>query len=1201
MNSKKAKKIAAAAVSCALGAMMCFSFTACGPENQNNPSNDYLKESELSASGLKSGFTEEKGKFYSDFDTLTEAHQAGKRLNERIEEEGIVMLKNADNALPLNRDERSVTLFGVKTVAVETGGGGSGAGRPGGYGIPVKTIQASMEDAGFTVNKKVLSLYEQNIAAMSYSVTTAGSSQTLTHELPLSYYSDMITKTYGSFNDAAIITFSRTGAEGYDLLMHDIPGHSDKTDHILQLSDAEKDLIKHAKANFNKVIVLINSSNIMEVGELNDEKTADNLGVDAILHIGHVGNDGAAAIGRVLNGEVNPSGHTVDIWSRDFKKDPSWTNFGDNVQNGQDNDMYLNGEKTGFHSVEYREDIYMGYRYYETVATDKNAAEAGTGDSWYSENVVYPFGYGLSYTSFKWELDEKIAPEAVIEKANGTVTMKVKVTNTGDTAGKDVVQIYASQPYTPGGIEKASSVLVGFEKTKLLKPGESQTLTVKFAAQDMASFDWQDKNNNGFVGYELEAGDYIISACRDSHTVEASVKRTVKETIKCDTDLQTGNKIEAVFSQTDGIYADYNSTNDALLNNLLSREGGLNGTVPAASTKEDRTVSQAFVDMINGWANHYSYEDKATDPWYVSSVPAGWKQAASHEADYSDVTVKISAMAGVDYNDPTVNNGVATAATDEGTKKWDAFMNQLTWEEMCQIVSQGSYGRPAVESIGKPFETDIDGPAQIAWFGNVQVNNYYPDSDKAEWPDGIGTNWVTAVVLASTWNVGLAEEQGLQVGNESILTNSPGWYGPSLNTHRSPLGGRNFEYYSEDGVLGGAMAAAVTLGATSKGVVCYAKHMFLNDQETNRDTNRGLFTYATEQAIREIYLKPFEAVIKTGRTLGTMAASNRIGNWVAFGNYALHNAILRGEWGYKGCNETDSMGGKANKWASINHLIRNGVDLPLGVGSPIEGHSRFGNYDCEYYLEESEWNAQENMVYVKSGATDTGFTMASPTQYYNVRKAAQHMLYVSANSNGINNGITNVSDTSLSFDALQNVNQLIIEPDKFGASAYDSVKIESGALPAGLELSVTGMLTGKPAQSGTFAITVSLRGDGWVKKTANVVITVGNYFTFDGSLNVSAGDTVSGTFGCDKIKLGDTLTGSMAGFTLSGPVASINYTSNNLPEGLTITDGTLSGTVNTAGTYEFSVTMTATAYANLYGMTLPVSQTFVQTYKITVS
>lgn len=1213
MNKQKAKKLAMAAVSIALVIMMCFSFVACKGNNDDDSGN-YYQESTAKSKAAGTGFTEEKGKFYADYDNLDDAHKAGKRLNERIAEEGIVLLKNANNTLPLNRDERDVTLMGIKSVDIQTGGGGSGSGSPGGYGIPVTTLEQSMEDAGFSVNKKVLELYRQYFNDMTRDEGQWGMSLKITNELPIDYYNDMVTKSYRSYDDAAIITFSRAGSENKDHLMSNVPGREDTSEHILQLSDAEEDLIRHAKKNFKKVVVLINSANILEVGELNDEKTADNLGVDAILHIAHVGNDGAAAIGRILNGEVNPSGHTVDTWARDFKKGPYWNNFGTtgNVNDPENLKMYLQGsdENLNFYSVEYREDIYMGYRFYETVADDLNDGEPGAGDKWYAENVVYPFGYGLSYTSFEWELDASIAPEAKIEKANSTITMKVKVTNTGDVAGKDVVQLYATAPYTKGGIEKASTVLVGFAKTKLLKPGQSETVTIQIAAQDLASFDWNDKNNNGFVGYELEAGSYTINACRDAHTPVVSVKRTVKNTIKCETDLDTGKKITAAFSQTEGPLAIYNSTNEALLNNLLSREGGLNGTIPVASTKAERTVSQAFLDEIYGLANCYAYDDDKDDLWYVSQVPAGWTQAASHKTDYSDVTTKIIDMAGIPYTDPTVVNGVATAATDEGSKKWDAFMNQLTWEELCQLVSQGSYARPAVDSIGKPLEIDCDGPMHIAWIGDVQVNNNYGYSDTAERTYGMGTCWVTPVLVASSWNTELAEEQGLQIGNESILCNSPGWYGPSLNIHRSPFGGRNFEYYSEDGVLSGKMAAAVTLGATSKGTVCYAKHIFLNDQETKRDAERGLFTYATEQAIREIYLKAFEEVIKTGRSLGTMAASNRIGKYVAYGNHALHNVILRDEWNFKGLNETDSMGGRAHRYASMNHLIRNGVDMPLGIGRPIPQNTSYATDDCEYYLEEGMWNAEENMVYVPANAAEDAsrtFSLASPTQYYNVRKAAQHVLYASANSNGINNGINNSTanniDKTYSFTALQNVNEKIVtENDDFKVIGY-TCSIKSGALPKGLTLNSAGVLTGQPTESGTFKVTVTLLGDGWVKKDMQLNITVGDYFICTGETNVSVGESVNLTLSCENIKIGDNL---MTGYG-PAPVSMISYSVDGLPDGLEVkTDSTtgvytIEGTVAKAGTYNVKVTMTAMGFASVWGFQIPATQTFTQTITIIVT
>lgn len=1166
------------------------------------PSGTTVQESEITPEGTTSGYTENKGKFFSDYKTLDDAHEAGKDLNIQLAEEGDVLLKNENNALPLDRYEKNVTLLGIKSVDIQTGGGGSGAGMPGGYGVPLATLPKAMEDAGFKVNQKVLDFYSEHISEMSYTIEAAGSAQTLTVELPLSYYDASITSTYSSYNDAAIITISRTGAEGVDLVMHDVPGHANKADHVLMLSDAEKDLIKHAKQNFKKVIVLLNSSNIMEVGELNEPKTESNLGVDAILWIGHTGNDGAVAIPSILTGEVNPSGHTVDLWSRDFKKDPSWSNFGDNVQNGLDNYMYgPDGKDTGFRSVEYREDIYNGYRYYETVAHDMGGQK---GEDWYQENVVYPFGYGLSYTTFDWKITDDIARKATIDKANETVTMKVEVTNTGDVEGKDVVQVYASTPYYEGGIEKADPILMGFAKTDILKPGESQIVNIVFAAQDMASFDYDDSNFNDFYGYELEHGDYTISVRKDSHTVVDSVTRTIESDITCPKDLGTGKEITPVFSQTDGIYANYNSTNDALNANLLSRSGDMT-VLPKSSSKEDRTKTQGWVDMMEGRKTYEPYQDLEDDPWYVSEVPSTWTQATAHEKDYSDVTTKIWDMSGVSYTDPTIVDGKLVASNDEDTKKWDAFLNQMTWEELCQVSSQGAYGRPAVDSIGKPFETDIDGPAQMAWYGNVQVNNYYPTSDKSEWPVGLGTLWVTAVVVASTWNKDLAEEQGLMVGNESILTNSPGWYGPSLNTHRSPLGGRNFEYYSEDPLVSGVMAAAVVDGATSKGVVCYSKHMFLNEQETNRDTKRGLCTYATEQAIREIYLKPFEYVIKKGRSLGTMAASNRIGDYVAFGNYALQVGILRNEWDFKGANETDSCGGGTLDYSSMNQMLRNGIDYPLGIGSAYEGSPTYASEDTNPgFLEKGRWNAQENMVYVPSSATDTTYSLASPTQYYVVRKAAMHALYVSANSNGINNGINNVSSSTINIKPFEEVNQSIVNLDEINATSLSDVKA-TGDLPKGLSLSSTGVLSGMAAEAGSFTISVTFKADGWVKKSMTLIINVeNNVIQYSGTnlSSVAAGSAINGAFETSRYKVGETLTTNMGGYSISGPITNVTYAGENLPEWLTLnSDGTLVASSAVSGTYQIHVTVTAAAMGSLYGMSIPISESFSAVFTIVVA
>ena len=1219
MKKLQAKKTAARVLTGALCAVVAFSATACGSDPQTEvPSGDYLKEGTVATIGTQTGYGEEKGKFYTDYTTLDEAHIAGKDLNVRLAEEGMVLMKNDDGALPLNRDERNVTLLGIKSVSIQTGGGGSGNGNTGSsakqivglepdgktpvydyvskYRIDPTSLVGSMEAAGFRVNKKVIDLYSNNIADMNYVEFSAGSgsSQILTRELPMSYYNDTITKTYRAYNDAAIITFSRSGAEGLDHIAHE-------TSHVLELTEDEKALVKHAKAHFGKVIVLVNTGNVIELGELAAKKTADNLGVDAILYVGHVGNDGAAAIGKILNGEINPSGKTVDTWVADITKDPSYTNFSDMSQNGEgfDNFVYNGDSKTSYHSVEYREDIYMGYRYYETVAADMNRAEAGSGDAWYDKVVVFPFGHGLSYTSFKWEITPDVAPTGNIAAANSTVTVKVKVTNTGDTTGKDVVELYATQPYKAGGIEKAERVLVAYDKTELLKPGASQVLTLQFAAQDMASFDWSDKNGNGFVGYELEAGDYIITAARDSHTPVASVTRTVASDIRCETDLTTGNKIEAVFSQTDGQYADFNTTNDSLANNLISREDGLKQ--PAPATKSDRTVSQAWVDMMAGYN---SYSPTTDDPehsyWNVTSVPSTWKQAASHTDGYTDVTLKIGDMSGVDYTLTKIENGAVVQGTDDGSKKWEQFLNQLTWEELCQIASQGSYGRPSVMSISLPFQLDIDGPCQIAWYGNQQASRYYGDISAeeaamiAETADGMGTFWVGAVLIASTWNEELAEKQGVMVGNESMLTNSPGWYGPGCNMHRSQLGGRNFEYYSEDPLLAGTICGAVVRGATSKGTICYVKHMFLNDQETNRE---GICTYVTEQAIREIYLKPYEYILKEGRSLGTMGGGNRIGNQRIYDCDALYNGILRSEWDFKGMNITDSVAGRNHP--DMDRMLRAGIDCPLGMGAPSGNTTDPVPND----LEVGEWDASANTV--KLGGK------ASPSQWYAVRNAAMHVLYASANSNGIDNA-ADIKDLTVEMTGGP-VNGYLVKPEQYNCVALTDVEVVESDLPDTVKINSLGIISGRFEQKGEYTVKLKFRADGWIKKTATVNVVIKDTITYNGTL--VAGQTASGKFVNSAYEAGKTqlkgtiiadmsaLGAGMLPIDVDTVCQKVTYAATDLPEGLTLAeDGTISGTAPAAGTYDVTVTVTGSATYMYYGfLPIPVNFSFTQTVTLTVA
>lgn len=1020
------------------------------------------------------------GTYQTDYATLYQVYVAGAELNKQFADEGFVLLKNENNALPLSSYEAKVTAFGYRSVNLQMGGSGSGAGNTAyvdQYGLYISTLETSLNEVGMELNPVMAEFYANNSRAESD---------------PSAFTPDVI-NSYTDYNDVALIVYSRGGSEGADLSADNGDGT-----HSLQLTAEEQALIRHAKQHFDKVVVLINGANPMELGALQEEKTADNLGVDAILVIGHVGVDGASAIGRILTGEVNPSGHTVDIWERNFLNGPSFTNFGNMAQNGIDpttgepynNHYYMDGEDAnatvGRQTIEYREDIYMGYRYYETAYADR-----GNDDAWYEDSVVYPFGYGLSYTTFEWELDESIDETGLINAADGTVTISVKVTNTGDVAGKEVVQIYFTAPYYDGGIEKAAVNLVGFAKTKLLEPGESEVVTVQFAAQDMASFDWNDKNDNGFIGYELEAGEYVISARSDSHTPEVTITRTIEETILCETDLTTGAQIEAVFSQTEGVAAMYNSTSASLIENLLSREGGLDGTQPAPATSEDRTITQADLDGWDYYQDAPAHADDETDPWYVSQIPDSWTQTSEdvRASGTGTTEIQLSDLIGVSYQEPTINeDGTITLGTDEGSQLWNEFMNQLTWEELEAFMLSGGWGRRAIPAIGKPEEADQDGPSQLG--GRQSANGPtgfgYGDFDLNS-SNGMGSaiNFISEVTIAATWNTDLAYEQGRINGNFSLFLNIPGWYGPGMNTHRSPFGGRNFEYYSEDGILAGKIGASVIRGATEKGLVCYPKHMAMNEQETNRSTSN---VFVTEQAMREIYLKPFELAVKEGGTLGFMTSMSYIGTWAAASNGALQSDLFRDEWGYKGIFETDANNA-GGEYKTLGIMLRNGTDINLVV---THWYVNRDYTDDIVNVEPSYWNpdARNGLGMVmtaadaatrdaadrtlsnngtwteglngtteyqyynwrdKSAVADS-LTHESATYYYWLRLAAMHALYTTVNSNAINNGMpswmyhgyivdeidvtgTIGADGNVVFDKTV-VQELEIEEDVFVSSAH---------------------------------------------------------------------------------------------------------------------------------------------------------------------
>lgn len=826
--------------------------------------------------------------FQPDYESKEATIEAGNELSISIAEEGIILLKNDGDILPLVG--KNISVFGKNSVNLVYGGSGSG----GGDATTAKNLYDSLSSAGFNINPTLKSFYEStdsgegrpNNPAIEGGILTGFK----TGETPQNLYTETIKDSYNNYSDAAIVVISRIGGEGFDLPRtmtskgNIIEGAASIDDHYLELDQNEQDLLQSVGENFDKVILIVNSSAAMELGFLDNTNDVDTTlndydyasNIQAALWIGGPGNSGIMALGRVLNGTVNPSGRTIDTFARNFTKDPTWKNFSTNfLPSG--NRYTQDGKLKPYFFIDYEEGIYVGYRYYETRGfTD--------GETWYDDNVLFPFGYGLSYTTFDWAItNSKPNNNSEITK-NGEISITVKVTNTGDVAGKDVVQLYMTAPYTTNGIEKAHVVLVGFEKTQIIEPGESDSVTIKLSAYDMASYDYADKNNNGFKGYELEEGNYELKVSRNAHEVVETINYIVPEDgYRFDKDPVTENSVENRFDET-----------SEGLSSTLSRADWIS-TWPTTPTDADREITQTLLDAL------LSTDSGAPTQ---SLIP----NQSENELSSDETTVKISDLIDLDYEDPL----------------WNDLLNQLTFDQMIYLVGQGAFQTVNIDGIGLPKTTMADGPSGFVNFmGDPSVNNtvYY----------------VAPAVVSATWNKELAENMGVMVGNEGIWGNQDGdktpytgWYAPAINIHRSPFSGRNFEYYSEDGFLSGVMAANVVKGAESKGVITFIKHFVLNDQETMRDLN-GLVTWANEQSMRELYFKAFEIAVKDGGSTGIMSSFNRIGTRWAGGDYALLTEVLRNEWGFRGTVITDF---NLQKYMDTTQMVLAGGDLNLSQSKP---------------------------------------------------------------------------------------------------------------------------------------------------------------------------------------------------------------------------------------------------------------------------
>lgn len=804
----------------------------------------------------------------------TEALANANDVNRRLCEEGMVLLKNKNNALPIATPKSpsavgtapKVSVFGKNSINIAIGGSGSGAAS----GVSV-SIASSLKAAGYEVNPTLQSFYEDTNAsgaARANGTTNLDSGDTVvlsTAETPQASYSQKVKDSYAAYSDAAIVVFTRIGGEGFDLprTMKGASGYRNEDDHYLQLDKNETELLAAVcSASFKHVIVVLNSGSPMELSFLEKGTYyAYQDKIDAAIWMGYPGNSGATALGEILNGTINPSGRTVDTFASDFKQSPTWLNFGDNLITGnsdkkiQGGDQYAyNGSNTLYYFVDYEEGIYVGYKYYETRGVTD-------GESWYQNQVVYPFGYGLSYTDFTWKMTNTL-PSTFAK--NDTLEVDVEVTNTGSVEGKDVVELYASAPYTAGGIEKPSEQLVGYAKTSSLKPGSKETVKISVDPYSFASYDYKDANHNGFAGYELEKGTYALSLKKNAHDVVNSVNLTFADDAIFDNDPVTGNPVENLYTDN----KDPMLNSDTQLSTVLSRNNW-EGTWPTSPTDAERTMSAALYAALKDTKTNNPHDYDAEEDYPITDEANGLKLRDL----LTDASGKFQGS--VSYDDP----------------RWEKLLNQMKFSEAVKMYDYASYQIEEVPSVSLPYINCSDGPVGWTSFVNKLV---FKDT----------CSYACGVIIAQTWNVDLVKEFGESVGEEGLVGDGNGmpytsWYAPGVNIHRSPFGGRCFEYYSEDGFLAGKTAAAEIQGCNEKGVVPFIKHFALNEQETHRSIT-GDCSWVNEQAMRETFLKPFEIAIKEGKTRGLMSSFNRIGTRWTGGDYRLLTTILREEWGFRG-------------------------------------------------------------------------------------------------------------------------------------------------------------------------------------------------------------------------------------------------------------------------------------------------------------
>lgn len=865
------------------------------------------------------------------YDTLDKVIEYATGESEKIMDEGIVLLKNKNNALPIAK-QSAVSPIGYGYRTPGYGGVGSGSVNTSYDWVytPKKALNEYFNVQSDVENVTLTGATTEHIGADGTMDATAGGfgGDNKLIDINTAGYTAVADKMNST---TGIVFITRIGGEGFDVKYD---GYDDGTAHKLTLSKAEKETIKLAKEHCTKVVIVVNSSNVVELGDLASDTSE--YAADAILWIGGPGSVGFKSMAKALCGEINPSGRTADIYPSNLLNDPTVKNFGDYKYTNATYKSRNNDNPATF--VEYEEGVYYGYRYYETAAAESaityGVTDTTTGIATTAGAVVYPFGFGLSYTTFTQELLQ-------FGESNGHLTAKVKVTNTGNVDGKEVVQLYYNAPYTQkdkdAKVEKPVKNLVAFGKTDMIKAGESAEIEVSFDVEDMASYNYTHDNGDGTTGsYWLEAGDYTVYLGKNSHDIWASRTYTVASDVyysnsnprqsekdgqaKWDdhgnptsTPAKTEEDSAATFVAATNQFEESNSFMNQSGKTILSRSNW-SGTQPTSPTEADKTLAQQYLDNFNTFKiDGFDYK---TNP-LLGDVETS-KIYDNTESKPNGGSLNLNSFRGKSYYD----------------QGWEELVNKIDFSDSTQLDQlrdlfyYGAYNTALVEVVGKVATKDYDGPQGFSSFMASGTWCAYP----------------CEVVVASTFNTTLGEEYGHSIGQEGLYNGIVGWYGPAMNTHRCPFAGRNFEYYSEDPVLAGKMAASVVSGAADEGLYAYIKHFALNDQETNR--GNYLCTWATEQTMREIYLKPFETVVKeakqtlyyTSDTNGTksskvvrgsyaiMSSYNCIGTTMASCNYSLLTSVLRNEWGFQGMVETD-FGPTVNEDA----MIRAGNDFKLNA------------------------------------------------------------------------------------------------------------------------------------------------------------------------------------------------------------------------------------------------------------------------------